>query len=83
MPREITIALSEEEFDRLKVEADRAGIEPSEWAAGLVVGCLPKSSKPGGSLRRFAGSLTSPNPRGVDNELIDEDLAREYAGREE
>jgi hypothetical protein len=30
-------------------------------------------------LMRHAGSLTGGNPRGSDNELIDEDLAREYA----
>jgi hypothetical protein len=79
----IIVELSDEEYSRLKVEADRAGVEPSEWAAGRVVGCLPISPKPGGSLRRFAGSLKSPNPRGADNELIDEDLTREYAGRVE
>jgi hypothetical protein len=85
-----TLELRESVYDRLVEAALAEGLPPDAW----IESKLPRMTapEPGETaipdeartrLARFAGAFRVGHPHGIDNDLIDADLAREYGDNHE
>jgi hypothetical protein len=69
---------------RIKAATDRAGVEIPAWVLEqLAAEKASRSADAPTSLLKYIGCLNSGNHHGSDNELIDEELAREYGNEVE
>jgi hypothetical protein len=91
----VSIQLSDEQFRELQEFAQREHRTPEEVGAECIMAGLqvrestkhrngiPSSSKNDlQNILRHAGTVQTGYPTGLDNELIDADLAREYSGKD-
>jgi hypothetical protein len=92
MSQNLTLELSEQVYVAIQQQAQAVGLSPSQLVATLVekqftqaFKQLDKVEKDTARLRfeRHFGSLVLDHPTNVDNESIDDDLAREYASTHE
>lgn len=87
MSKTITLEIPDEVFSSFQKQAESTGKSTEKFVLEIV---LKKYSKINGNLTeqekadaledlmKFAGAVSSGNPRSADNEEIDADLAREY-----
>jgi hypothetical protein len=90
MSQVLNVELSEEVFAAIQRQAKSAGISPAHWVADMLENQYRFSSKVSEERQkareRFEshfGEVDLGHPTGIDNEQIDEDLARAYADTHE
>jgi hypothetical protein len=90
MSRTITVEVTDEVYAEIEREAASAGVTPEMRAAEKLAHRSPPqqlfvrgTGAMSPTLAALLGSASVPNPRGLDNRLIDEDLAADHADRHE
>jgi hypothetical protein len=90
MSQVLNVELSEEVFAAIQRQAKSAGISPALWVADMLENQYRFSSEVSEERQkareRFEahfGEVDLGHPTGIDNEQIDEDLARAYADTHE
>ena len=90
MSQVLNVELSEEVFTAIQLQAKSAGISPTRWVADLLENQYRFSSnsreeeqKARERFESHFGQVDLGHPTGMDNERIDEDLARVYADTHE
>jgi hypothetical protein len=95
MSQELTIQLSDQAYAALERQATVAGTSAAAVASSTLEerfnnGPPPttnsqaaRSGRPARVLPSWIGSIDVPDPKGLDNEQIDADLAEEYGSRHE
>lgn len=86
MPRMINLEISNEVYTVIRQLSEESGKTPSGWLSALLetkYGLLDKRGaidkpKTGKRFERHFGEIDLGYPTGVENESIDEDIAREY-----
>lgn len=87
MGQNLNIEVSEEVFKAIRSQADLAGVSPSRWVADTLENqlrvdrSLDKALGAAESgLESLFGAADLAKPTGSDNEQIDRDLEKAYAG---
>jgi hypothetical protein len=81
MDHKLTGTVPDEVYQPLVEEASKQGRTPEEEASLRLQHSVPQRNgdRRTGVLRELFGSVDLDHPIGIDNESIDDDLAREYA----
>ncbi len=84
MSHNLTLKLSDAAYDRIREEATAAGVDPAQLAVLLVEKGLgersPANVRTSKGVEAHFGEMSLGYATGTDNDSIDADLAREYAG---
>ena len=90
MSQVLNVELSEEVFTAIQHQAKSAGISPTRWVANLLENQYrffstthEEKQKARERFESHFGAVDLGHPTGIDNEQIDEDLARVYADTHE
>jgi len=79
MMHAITVELSEATYQAVQQAASRAGTTPEKAVVRAVETAFQSQRFPTGlKLSDLFGSVSVGHPKGVDNDALDADLAREY-----
>lgn len=84
MSHSLTLQLSDTAYERIQEEAASAGVNPEQLAVLLVEKGLavrsPKTIETRRGVEAHFGEISLGYATGADNDSIDADLAREFAG---
>ena len=91
MPRTIHLEISNEVYTMIRRLSEESGKTPSGWLSALLetkYGLLNKRGafdkpKAGKCFESHFGAIDFGYPTGIENESIDEDIAREYSDTHE
>jgi hypothetical protein len=75
----ITLEFPDDVYERVAEAAARISLTPEEYiVAHLRALTTLRMPAPSAEIRKFAGAVSIADPRGYSNEVIDDDLGKEY-----